>query len=132
MESRTLEQIKDVRRMSHMIWIRGGTGAGSYPLMFAIEDAGSEFYVVNFDKFWDLAQVLIDQEAVEGGGMLRLDGTINRDVDGNITSVVLSDGSTKTLTRVAGVLTSVEDALRRINFIRDGGGNLTGWTVEEL
>ncbi len=115
-----------------MIWIRGGTGAGSYPLMFAIEDAGSEFYVVNFDKFWDLAQVLIDQEAVEGGGMLRLDGTINRDVDGNITSVVLSDGSTKTLTRVAGVLTSVEDALRRINFIRDGGGNLTGWTVEEL
>lgn len=132
LESRTLEQIDNLRRMSHMIWVRGGTGAGSVPLIFSISDAGSEFFVINFDKFWDLAQVLIDEEAVEGGGLPRLGGTINRDGSGNITSVVLDDGDTTTLARVGGVLDTVTDAERVITFVRDGDGNLTGWTVTDV
>ena len=77
----------------------------------------------------DTVQKALDKidDLVLGGSSL-LSGTINR--TGNlISSVVLSDGSTITITRSGNYITSVTNGVNTWTFTRNGSNQIISWAV---
>jgi len=113
------------KHMSRLQWVHGGT---ALPLLFAVKEA-PEFLYINFDKFWDVVEGRLDPNAV---GLQTLSGTVNRDAEGSITSVVVGT-VIKTIHRdVEGNVEAVDDGVRQITLTRDGEGNISGWTAGVL
>lgn len=113
------------RHMSRLQWVHGGAGL---PLLFAVAEA-PEFLYINFDLFWDVVERKLDPNAA---GLQTLDGTVNRDAEGSITSVVVGT-VIKTITRDAeGNVEAVDDGVRQITLTRDAQGNISGWLAEVL
>jgi len=62
MEQRTLQELEGYSRMLGVTWVHGGE---ELPLICKI--VGYDVFVINFNKFFDLASALIENEAVEDG-----------------------------------------------------------------